>query len=338
MRYGLLHSAKIFLLAVFIPCILPVTVSFLYAENPLINLSSPDNFKTLLPGDPKPLYDFESLVIPLKKAGNLYLIEAVIDGETGNLVFDTGASRLVLNKTYFRKYKTVNSGFAGGVTGAVPQVECIWIDKIAISSMRYEKIMADMADLGHIENRRGVKILGLFGFNMIKDFEVVIDFNTNELHLNRIDKSGERTDHNVSLCTFDITRKVALRNNILYTEGEIAGKSMHFCLDTGAETNILDSYMPEKVLNSVTITRRASLQGSGGRNAEVLYGVLGELSIGGHIFKDMQTIVSSLAGMSEAYGEHIDGMLGYDFFIQGLICINLAKSEMGICLKKGDKK
>ncbi len=45
-----------------------------------------------------------SIVIPLKQAGRLFLIEARIDDQEGNLIFDTGATGLVLNRTYFRKY------------------------------------------------------------------------------------------------------------------------------------------------------------------------------------------------------------------------------------------
>ncbi len=42
--------------------------------------------------------------------------------------------------------------------------------------------------------------------------------------------------------------------------------------------------------------------------------------------------------MSQKYEYPIDGMLGYDFFAKGRICINLVKKEMGICLTKGVKK
>ena len=41
----------------------------------------------------------DSVIIPLKKAGRLFLIEAKVEDQTGNLVFDKGASNLVLNST-----------------------------------------------------------------------------------------------------------------------------------------------------------------------------------------------------------------------------------------------
>ncbi len=55
--------------------------------------------------DPKPQGNFEKLIIPLKRAQNFFLIEARIDTLVGNFILDTGAPQLVLNKTYFHKWK-----------------------------------------------------------------------------------------------------------------------------------------------------------------------------------------------------------------------------------------
>lgn len=63
-----------------------------------------------------------SIVIPLKQAGRLFLIEARIDDQEGNLIFDTGATGLVLNRTYFRKYAAYEKPGAGGITGNFSKV------------------------------------------------------------------------------------------------------------------------------------------------------------------------------------------------------------------------
>jgi len=152
-----------------------------------INPLSPSQIK---PSDfsDDPLGDFLSITIPLKRVGRLFLIEANIDNQIGNLIFDTGSSGLVLNKTYFRKNIMISKGNGGGITGAIGDVYCTNVDRLQISDLYYENVKADVADLGHIENRRGVKILGLFGLNMIKNFEIVFDVNNSELQLNRLDK------------------------------------------------------------------------------------------------------------------------------------------------------
>src|SRR5574343_801004 len=47
--------------------------------------------------------EFDTLKLPLKRAGNLLLVEADVDGQRGNFILDTGAPGLVLNTTYFRQ-------------------------------------------------------------------------------------------------------------------------------------------------------------------------------------------------------------------------------------------
>ena len=72
----------------------------------------------------------DSVIIPLKRAGRLFLIEARIDDEVGNLVFDTGASGLVINNTYFRNHLKSGGAVSHGITGAVGTVEQISIGQI----------------------------------------------------------------------------------------------------------------------------------------------------------------------------------------------------------------
>ena len=278
-----------------------------------------------------------SVTIPLKRIGHLFLIEVKIDNEVGDFVFDSGSAKLVLNRTYFRKYMMINADEGGGVTGSTRGFGQTKVRKLQISGLTFENSMADVLDLGHIENRRGVKILGLFGFSLIKNLELVIDLNHNELHLYRVDKNGNRLDLREKRQKPDVMEKISEYHNILFVKAKIGGKVLNFCLDTGAESNVLDSFSPKKVLSAVTIQRRSELTGSGSQGAEVLYGTINDFMFAEKKMTNMQTIITSLQNMSDSYGVAIDGMLGYDFFSQGEICINLAKNEMGIRFAKTEK-
>jgi predicted aspartyl protease len=239
----------------------------------------------------------------------------------------------VLNKTYFRKYLSSEGGAAGGVTGSTASVGHIRIKRVDIAGLGYDNLQADVTSLGHIENRRGVKILGLFGFSMLRNLEIVIDLNRSELRLFRIDKSGNRISP-VRRGKFDIIQKIEQRQDVLFVQAKIGGKMLDFCLDTGAESNVLNSFSPKKVLSTVSVQRRSGLVGAGTARSEVLYGVMNDFTFGDHRMADMQTIITSLENMSESYGFPIDGMLGYDFFSQGEICVNMVKKELGVWLAK----
>lgn len=280
----------------------------------------------------------DSITIPLLRAGRLFLIEATVDDEKGYLVFDTGASELVLNKTYFRDYNVIDNHSSGGVNGPLANVDKIAIEKLEICGLKFKDVIADVINLGHIENRRGVKIIGLIGFNMIKDFEIVFNPNLNQLNLYKIDKKGERVNTSSEKFVSDFKSSLEFRNNILFLKTTFNGKTLKFCFDTGAETNVIDRYAPKNVLNSITITRRSTLSGAGSSTSEVLFGTMNGFPFGSNILNEMETIITNLDPLSEAYGIKIDGMLGYSFLSKGVICINFVKKEFAISYLKATEE
>jgi predicted aspartyl protease len=296
--------------------------------------------KVIISGNPisDQLGNVVCVTIPLKRAGHLFLLEGTINNISGNFILDTGASGLVLNKTYFRSSMTFEDEEGGGVTGSTEAVARISVKRLVVSDLIYSNVSADVIPLGHLENRRGVKILGLFGMSLLKNLEMVVDVSNNELQVFKLDKNGNLPGTSSPVVKYDIIQKVEEFRNVMFVKAVIGGKILDFCLDTGAESNVLSIDANKKVLATVTITRRSSLSGAGEKSGEVLYGIINEFSIGNRQLNSMETIVCSLTAMSQKYGCAIDGMLGYDFFAKGRIYINLVKKEMGICLKKEEKR
>ena len=280
----------------------------------------------------------DSIVIPLKRVGRLFLIDAKVGEETGNLVFDSGANGLVLNSTYFRNHVKSGGSTPTGVTGAVGTVEQIFVKQIEFAELSYKNIMADVTNLGHIENRRGVKILGLIGFSMMRKLEIVIDTKNNQLKLFRIDKDGNRLNNSSPKFNPDYTQKIVGNTNILFLKGIINGKTLNFCFDTGCETNVICSDCNRSIMNTLTITGRSALTGAGSSGSEVLFGRMNDFTIGNKQIPNMDTVITNLDALSEGYGTKIDGMLGYNFLEQGIISINFVKREFGIRFIKEVKR
>jgi predicted aspartyl protease len=276
--------------------------------------------------------DFQSVTIPLKRAGRLFLIEARIGDQTGNFVFDTGASTLVLNRTYFRKDLVLVDEPAGGVTGNVEKVYQTRVARVDLPELCFENIVADVINLGHIENRRGVKILGLFGMCLFRNLEMVIDLKRSELQLYRIDKLGKRISTTPDTLKTDLTCPIKEAGGVIFLQGTMGGRNLDFCLDTGAEANVLSSSASKKVLSTVTITRRSDLTGSGSDQIEVLYGTMNDFFLGKQPLHPMKTMITGMEALALAYNYPLSGILGYDFFEKGIVCINLVKKELGMCL------
>lgn len=283
-----------------------------------------------------PILDFQGNVlgatIPLKRAGKLFFMEGSVNGVSGNFILDTGASGLVLNKTYFRNSIIVEEVEAGGVTGSIGVIERLHVKRMQVSELIFSSIPADVVPLGHLENRRGIKILGLFGMNLLQQSEIVLDLRNNELQVYKVDRQGNRPGKSGQETKFDILKKIRIINNVVFITATIGGKELDFCLDTGAESNLLHTGIPKQAMNSINITRRSTLQGSGSAQGEILMGTLTEFTFGTKQLGPMETAVCNLHAMSSKYGFPIDGMLGYDFFMKGKIFLNLVRKEIGICL------
>ncbi|MCX6225320.1 MAG: retropepsin-like aspartic protease [Bacteroidia bacterium] len=294
-------------------------------------------FQVLSTGNPsnsreEPMGDFQSITIPLRRVGKLLLIEARIGDQTGNFVFDTGASRLVLNCTYFKKDLWVVEENARGITGSVEKLYRTRVPRIDVSGLYFENVFADVINLGQIETRRGVKILGLFGLDLFRNLEMVIDVNRGELKLYRIDRAGKRISADADTLKTTLISPIREAGGVVFMPATLGGKSVDFCLDTGAEANVLSSSSSRKVLNTVTITRRCRLTGSGSEQMEVMYGTMNDFILGGQQLQPMETIITSLQSIVPAYSYPFSGVLGFDFFEKGVVCINLVKEELYMCL------
>ena len=281
--------------------------------------------------DPLPQGNATMITLPIKRAGNLLLVEVKIDTMVGNLILDTGAPHLVLNKTYFRHYPGYGEVTAGGITGSAGSGMQTVVQKLDFGNELYfSKVDADMVPLGHLESKKGIKILGLLGLNLLKHLDVIIDFREGRLILFRCNRGGQRTGNDtlgpaVSEAT---VLRLAAHPSIMLVSGLIAGKHLKFCIDTGAETNVLSSSLSKKVLSEFVLERRMKLSGSGSIQKEVLYGRINSLTIGGKEYGFTPTTLVNLSQMSMSYECIIDGMLGIDFLSQHTVGFNLCKGEV----------
>lgn len=277
--------------------------------------------------------DKDMMVFPLKRAGNLIMLEAIVDGIRGNLILDTGSSAIVLNSIWFNEEGRVLAEYsAGGITGSTDTYSKMRIEHLQISEMEFEKINASVSDLGHLERARNVKILGFFGLSLFREFEVVLDLRNNTMELHRLNFRGNRVNRELRNHEYDIIIPVTVESDVVFLEAVINKSRLTFCLDTGAESNVIASNLSAKVLNTISIQRRSTLKGAGTQQIEVLYGIMEDFSIQKTKFKEMQVLVTNLNTMSHYFGIRIHGMLGCEFLETGVFHINIKKQTLGIVL------
>jgi hypothetical protein len=281
--------------------------------------------------DPVIEVDAPSFDLPFTTVGGLILVKAKIDTLEGNFVFDTGAPYLILNKTYFRNLERIHNqdDVQSGINGEGGLSEKTMVKHLLLGSFHYYKVASDLVNLGHIENLRGIKILGLLGISLFKQCEVMIDYTNSQLHLHYI-KSSERKTYRNSLLqnpaayeehSFDFSDDRILLKT---TYGK---KKLQFVVDYAAESNILDSRLPAAVIDSVKIESRIALSGTDSKRAEVVKGELPGFSFGS-ITCDLPVVITNLENSCFASNPCINGVLGFDFLSRSRLIFNFVTRKL----------
>lgn len=260
------------------------------------------------------------------------LLKAQVDSIEGNFILDTGNPGLVLNITYFRNYpRTFEPDDENrGITGNVSLVEHTVVDDFKFGLINEFKLKADLISLSHIENAKNAKILGLIGIQLLADCELVIDFENNIIFFKIIPKKLAKQyksywlidTSKVKTFPFDVI------NNKMIVTGYIANKKLRFVIDCAAESNILDSRLPNTIFDKLNVTGRVLLTGISSKKIEALQGDINELTIGNKLLNEMPFIVTNLEKTCFYIEGCVDGVLGFSFLSQQKIGFNFVTKQM----------
>lgn len=274
-----------------------------------------------------------SLAIPFSRAGNLILIRAKADTTEGNFILDTGCPHLVLNLTYFRDYPMQAGGEErGGITGTSFAVTQTQVADFSFGGNNHYRVNADVTNLGNIENSKGVKILGLIGLQLLLKFEMIIDYENHKIYLRKTSRKEPGTRRHFLLADTSAYHVVpiTLTDNRIMVQTVLGGKRLKLIIDSGAETNLLDSRLPDKVFEQVSITGRSTLTGAGNTKIDVLRGDINAISIGKQTLEGLPVLITNLEKTCFTYGGCVDGILGFDFLSLKKIGFNFVTNKMFI--------
>lgn len=275
--------------------------------------------------------------IPFTLTGAVITVRARVDSIEGNFFFDTGASGLLLNYRHFGANANRASGEGGGVTGKVRVLGATRLDTFRLDNLMANNVAAELIDFTHIERFKKIDLVGLIGYAVFKDYEVLFDYEASLLVLIRTDANGVQTE---PLPQWEYK---PLGSSTIETAGHIAvvwlrfggKKEKKFGLDSGAEQNLLSNTIGNRFLKEhFDIRKRVKLRGAGGQSIEVLSGLLQNAGLDTFHFKPMATLLTNLEEINAAYQTDLDGVLGYEFLSQRPVSINYRKRRITFYVKE----
>jgi hypothetical protein len=287
--------------------------------------------------DPDPYGDFKTITVPIKRAGNLIIVEAQLDTLIGDFVLDTGSPGLVLNETYFRDVRHIEDKESGGVNGVSHSFTTV-VRNFSILDLHYDRITADVTDLSRIENSKGIKVLGLLGTRLFAKFAITVDLFNNVLYIHKLDDQGEIVPGERVFDNPDMKTSFKLLNDVIFIKGSIEDNNMWFAFDTGAECNLLDQDNFKKIAKKMRVLNQGLLVGVGDEKSQNNYAVFDKLVIGNYLFQRNRIQITRLDALGNAYNYTMDAVLGYDFYARGIFTLNFAKKDMEMYIYTYDVK
>ncbi|MBL7805166.1 MAG: aspartyl protease family protein [Saprospiraceae bacterium] len=270
--------------------------------------------------------------VPFTLTGTLITVRARVDTTEGNFFFDTGASGLLLNSRYFQdQAEGPGHSSAGGVTGRVRVLGAIQVDTFGLDNLVAADIRAELLDLSHIENAKKVDLMGIIGFEVFQDYEVLFDYAAFRLVLIRINKKG------VPLTPLPEWEYQLRESFPISVAGHVAvvnirfprTPALRFALDSGAEQNMIDNRAGDRFLKeNFEIGKRIKLRGAGKKSIEVLSGKLLNVRLDSLSFRPMATLLANLNEINKTYETEVDGILGYEFLSQYPVSVNYKKRRL----------
>ena len=269
--------------------------------------------------------------IPFKLVDHLIVVEAELLNKKGNFIIDTGSETMILNKVHFPDfydYQRKNKETSGVIRSIDNSYERR-VKEFALESLKIHDKDSDVIDISHIEKSKKMKLLGIIGYSVLKDYEIFIDLYLNQITLTKVDRFGNKLHDHVYLENIVDSLPFNLKNHTIIVNGTVNNQKVKFGLDTAAEFNQINKKVNKKILKYFIPKRRLSLSGIGNKKIEVLAGKLHRVKLSETVyFGPMLTVLTNLNKMNEAFGTHLDGVLGYEFFAQKRTIINYQKEKL----------
>ncbi len=269
--------------------------------------------------------------IPFKLVDHLIVVEAELLNKKGNFIIDTGSETLILNSGHFPNMYSNNTKYkeTSGVLQAIDYTYEKQVKEFVLQSFKLENKSSDVIDLSHIENSKKIKLLGIIGYNILKDYEIFIDMHLNQITLTKVDAFGNKLDKHVYLEKIVDSIAFKLKKHTIVLNSTINNQKLKFGLDTAAEFNQISKNVSKKVLKYFIPKKRLTLIGASNKKIEVLAGKLHRVKLKETVyFGPMLTVLTNLNKMNEAFGTDLDGIFGYEFFAQKRTIINYQKETL----------
>ena len=250
----------------------------------------------------------------------LIFIEATLNGKFGKYILDTGAPMLMVNAKPEKPTSKISS------ISKSCKAELIQVEEFNWGGTTNKSVDAIAFDMTDLEKITGEEIDGLIGQNMFSNYELYLDIANRKVQLHRAYRS-KLHKHNKPSTKIPFT----FHDHLPVITIKIDGKKYRFGIDTGAEVNVMDKSLAEKLpkdfLKNMVVD---NLQGVDGKPQFVKTASLNNFEVKENTYSDYRFFLMDLEHLQTEDSTQLDGILGFPFFEKNAISINYKKQRIYI--------
>ena len=305
-------------------------VTFVFDENHLIKqfelLQEEVMIVNIRPDEGLEKPEQDIIIIPLT-INKVAMTSAILNGESRNFVIDTGAAILTLNKKHIEDYQDTGFGVQG-VSGTQAGTVLTQISDFDFYGITIKESNILAIDMSHIEERIGVEIYGIIGYNVFKDYDLLFDYENHTLTLLNPEITENFLETNFPTSTFmTIETEKKTMSPIPFIKGKIGGLEFNFAFDSGAGMIVIDMIHKDALSDFFTFTETRDARDIGSSfSAEA--GNIDELIIGNKSFTELDSQFTDLSYLSHALGTQVDGLIGYEVLKNQKVLLSYANEQV----------
>lgn len=252
--------------------------------------------------------------LPFDLVGGLVVLRDLpLNDQKGDFVLDTGCQYgLLVDQAAFSGQLQPAPTRGLSATGVVTQQQ-VHVSRFQLGGARYTNLTATATSLAPI--RRAVPhLLGLVGYGLLREYEVVVDYAHRQLTCYPLNGPQLRPFTRRDSVGF------ALEKGLPVVAGTIGKASVRLLLDTGAMSNNFDVAFTQRL----PAATRPRVVGS-----EVVIGAAGQqaaqrarlpkLTVGGNDWHNLPVVLTPLARPSSGRALPYQGVLGFPFLSQDVV-------------------
>lgn len=245
---------------------------------------------------------------PVGRSNPLILVPARVNGtRVYEFLLDSGATHSILSPGVALDLgiEATSDGQAFGAGGSL-QMPSASVRSLEVGSARLDEVDVVISEgLESIGAALKTKVDGAIGFDFIRNFRLMIDYEQRVLHLARPSEDGDTDERSDGVVDFTLSpaEPLILLQAVVHDEGPF-----QFILDTGASRTVVTPELVERL--RIPVDQGISGTGMGGR-VDTQCATVNSLALGGITVRDLPVVVGTfLDTISTAVGAKLDGILG----------------------------